>query len=100
MYDAEPVSFSCVLSVISDIREGNVSVDTARKVLKQIDAGLAQFGVPKPIGVRALSDDDMLSNVEQLCSVSGLADTALEEVVKQLITYLPQLLDMILKRYL
>lgn len=100
VYDAEPVSFTCILSVVSDIKDAKVTVETARKVIKQIDAGLAQFGAPKPVGVASLSDDEMLSRIEELCSTSGIKDVLIEKAIEELLVLLPKLLETILKKYL
>mgnify|MGYP006370991091 FL=1 len=88
VYEAEPLSFSCVLSAIGDVRNGTVTADTVRKILKQIDSAVAQFGMPKPVGVSSLSDEEVLTSLEQQCAVKGtLSDLA------EYATLIPQLLQ-------
>lgn len=95
VYEAEPVSFSCILDVVNDVRSGKVTTETARKIIKQVDAGLAQFGLPKPIGVRALPQDELLSEVENMCSVEGIDWSA---KLAQMLPLLLQLLQIILAK--
>lgn len=87
VYEAEPVSFSCVLAVVNDVRTGAVTVDTVRKILKQVDSGLAQFGQRQPVGVSSLAEDDLLASIEQQCSMKG-------DVIEY-IKLLPQLLQLL-----
>lgn len=94
MYDAEPVSFSCVLDVVNDVRTGEISTETARKILKQVDAGLAQFGKPNPIGYKSMAETDLLNEVESKCTV-GSAD---ENILVDLLPLLLQLLTLVMHR--
>ena len=88
VYEAEPLSFSCILDAVKDVRSGTVSTETVRKILKQVDAGLAQYGKPKPVGVSSVSDEELLDQLEQSCTVSG----KLEDLVDYA-TMLPQLIQ-------
>lgn len=95
MYEAEPLSFSCVLSAIGDVRNGTVTADTIRKILKQIDSAVAQFGMPKPVGVKALPEDELLSQVENMCTVEGIDWSA---KLAQMLPLLLQLLQILLAK--
>jgi len=94
VYEAEPVSFSCVLDVVSDIRAGSVSTLTARKVLKQVDAGIAQFGRP-PVGMAALSEEALLDAIEGCCVVEG---SSASDKITELLPLLIQLLKLIMSK--
>lgn len=93
VYEAEQLSFSCVLDVVNDVRTGNITTETARKILKQVDAGLAQFGRPDPVGVAAMSEDELLNQIESKCVVQGTAN-----VVVTLLPLLIKLLEIVIKR--
>ena len=95
MYEAEQVSFSCILDVVSDVRKGTVTTETVRKIIKQIDGGLAQFGMPKPVGVKALPEDELLSQVENMCTVEGIDWSA---KLAQMLPLLLQLLQILLAK--
>lgn len=95
VYEAEPVSFSCILDVVSDVRSGKVTVETARKIIKQVDGGLAQFGMPKPVGFKALPEEDLLTAVEDACKVEGI-DWSSKLV--QMLPLLMQLLQIVLAK--
>ena len=93
VYEAEQLSFSCVLDVVNDVRTGNITTETARKILKQVDSGLAQFGRPDPVGVAAMSEDELLNQIESKCVVQGTAN-----VVVTLLPLLIKLLEIVIKR--
>lgn len=95
VYEAEPVSFSCILDVVSDVRKGTVTVETARKIIKQVDGGLAQFGMPKPIGYKALPEEDLLKEVEDQCKVEGIDWSS---KLTQMLPLLLQLLQIVLAK--
>lgn len=44
VYNVEELSFPCIMEIVSDIRSKDITVLTFRKVLKQLDSGLAKFG--------------------------------------------------------
>lgn len=95
IYEAEPVSFSCILDVVSDVRKGTVTVETARKIIKQVDGGLAQFGMPKPVGVKALPEEDLLTMIEDQCKMEGIGWSS---KLAQMLPLLMQLLQIILAK--
>ena len=95
VYEAEPVSFSCILDVVSDVRSGKVTVETARKIIKQVDGGLAQFGMPKPVGYKALPEEDLLKEVEDQCKVEGIDWSS---KLAQMLPLLMQLLQIVLAK--
>ena len=53
------------MEIVNDVRSADVSTTTVRKLLKQIDGGLAAFGTP--VGTAAdLSQEDTLNRIEVL----------------------------------
>ena len=94
VYEAEPVSFSCVLDVVNDVRTGNVTTETARKILKQVDSGLAQFGKPKPIGLTNIEEIELLDAIESRCSMESKGT----DILVDLLPLLLQLLTLVLNR--
>lgn len=43
VYIADDISFPCIMEIIHDVREGNISTTLVRKVLKQLDSALDKF---------------------------------------------------------
>jgi hypothetical protein len=43
VYESDDISFPCIMDIVHDVREGNINTTLIRKVLKQLDAGLAKF---------------------------------------------------------
>lgn len=67
VYDPEELSFPCIMEIINDVRSGNVSTTTVRKVLKQVDSGLAKFSSP-PSTLSVLDEDEICDELEALAN--------------------------------
>ena len=90
LYQPEPASLECILEVVKDVRNGDITSTTVRKVLKQVDSGLAAFGRPEPV-VGTLSEEDLLAQLEAACTAE--VTTASPAWLPLLIALLKMLLD-------
>lgn len=99
------VSFECILSAISDVRSGNVGVNTVRKLIKQVDNALSSFSGTEddpsgPFGsVPSYGIDGLCDEVESQCkSFSGAAEPA--GINPALASLLALLLKAVLEKWL
>lgn len=61
-YQAEQVSIPCIIEIINEVRNKSVNATTVRKILKQVDAGIAIFGKPEDISTMS-TDLESLANL-------------------------------------
>jgi len=96
VYTPEPVSIPCIIEIINDFRTGQPVVNTIRKIMKQVDSGLALFGKPDST-ILPLSTDltELVNSLEQ--TVGELDDvTAMNPIwLTILIAILKELLKQI-----
>lgn len=63
--EPQDLSFPCIMSIVSDVRSGNITTETFRKVLKQVDNGLAKFGKPDASILSIESEQEVCDKIEQ-----------------------------------
>lgn len=66
VYPAEPMSLECVFSIWSDASTGNFGALSIRKLLKQIDCGVAQFGKPEVGTLTSMNKEEILKEIKTI----------------------------------
>lgn len=82
------VSFACILSAVSDIRNGNFSVNTIRKLIRQVDNALAiTAGDSGSVALAAAPEgiSELCDAVEQNCSADSVSATAINPLLASLL---------------
>ena len=65
------------MDIVSDVRTGDISTSTIRKVLKQLDSALAKFGLPDRNIIMGSVDEESL---DYICSeLKSLVDNDSEK---------------------
>ena len=67
-YEAEPISFPCVLEIVNDVRGGKLGAPTFRKLIKQIDSGLALLGGGEDDEVLVVGGEAPPASTEEVCA--------------------------------
>lgn len=80
LYSPEPLSFECVMEIVNDFRAGDLSTTTVRKLLKQIDSGLAAFGMPVTVATD-LEKSEVLDRIEELTKQPSTAGINIELIM-------------------
>ena len=75
VYPAEPIDFSCIVQIIAEVRGGSVTATTVRKLLKQIDSGIALFGTPQVGLPTAMGTDSLCDRIEEFVPIPGRPST-------------------------
>ena len=99
-YEAEPISFQCITTIISQLRTDGPTTLTGRMLLKQIDSGLAYFGPPATDVVttaEAPSVEEVCQKIEQQLPEGDFAVLATPLELLALLMKLWELLKPILK---
>jgi len=55
------------MDIVSKVRKGHIDAELARMILKQLDSGIASFGLPIE-SISFAMDDSLEQQVEYICS--------------------------------
>lgn len=101
IYEGEPLSFPCIMSIINDVRSGTVGLKTVRKAIRQVDNGIAMLaGDDADVNFASSSSpagSDLTAICDQLeaaCSASSVTAAGVNpSLLSLLISLLMALLD-------
>lgn len=93
------IDFDCLRQIISRAYQGQLDVQLARMTLKQLDAGLALYGIPDDVttlNLETTSAEDVASKLEEYVPDEGEVSLAAPDYM-QIILLLLELLKLIRK---
>lgn len=89
------LNFECIMSIISDVRSGSISTDTALKAIWTIGCGLSAIKSPQPLiaadeAMLEETKDTLCNQLESLClpQAGPMDDLSIEIAIRILMAIL------------